>query len=64
MERKATHTAVEASELDFPPGRWPDAVTYEGVRYERGRPEYRDGDLVSIDYINHSTRARLTVYND
>jgi hypothetical protein len=59
---------VEASELGFPPGKWPNEFTYEGARYTRTqRISYsREGEIEDVTYIRVGPGhpRQFVVYND
>lgn len=57
--------AVEASDLGWPPGFWPDHPVIDGTRYTRSTVTWdADGDIRSVTYRGAQGALTIVVYND
>lgn len=54
---------VEASQLGWRPGEWPDNFMHDGTRLYRHRDVRHGGELVAVVYRGHDGRE-LEVLND
>lgn len=56
---------IDASQLGWPPGVWPDTYNLEGIPLHRiGQRHTPDGELVSITYASTDGETVLEVLND
>jgi len=55
--------SADASEIGLEPGQWPDAIEYEGVRFDKTYTiRSGDGDVRYVEYW--SGEGAFNVYND
>jgi len=54
---------TEASQLDWPPGTWPESFAHDGATFTRERAVRSDGELVAVVYHGSDGRV-LEVLND
>lgn len=57
------HDVIEASQLDWPPGAWPESFAHDGATFTRERAMRSDGELVAVATRGSDGRV-LEVLND
>ena len=56
---------AEASQLQLPPGHWPQTLNLDGVSFLRFKPVRENGELVAVLYHSETEPTiELTVFND
>jgi len=58
-----TREITEASQLGWPPGRWPENFTHDGAEFVRDCDVRHGGELVAVVYRSKDGRE-LEVLND
>lgn len=63
MEVAMERAVMEASQIGWAPGEWPDNFMHDGARFFRERDVLNDGELVAVVYRGTDGRY-IEVLND